>query len=129
MDLSIRVIRTRDFVRTDATGALDLARSRTLLLGLAAASGPPRGLDILIDVRGALASLTPADIAELVQAMMCSEYAVRSKLALLTRREAQIERHRFAELHASGRGFRICAFTDFEQAIEWLMDPAMPTHG
>ena len=45
----------------------------------------------------------------------------RSKLAILARPEETLDLAKFMELYAGNRGFRVGAFKDFEEAMDWLM--------
>ena len=53
MDLNIRLIHSRDFIRTTPEGDLDLAMSKEIILRLAVENARPGQYDILIDIRGA----------------------------------------------------------------------------
>ncbi len=47
----------------------------------------------------------------------------RNKIAILAREDAQINKAIFFELCAHIIGFNVSAFTDFEQAIDWIQSP------
>ncbi len=49
VDLNIRIIHNREFVMTAPSGAIDIEKSRQMLLKLASVTGPPNDYDILID--------------------------------------------------------------------------------
>ncbi|MGE0126607.1 MAG: hypothetical protein AB7U82_00770 [Blastocatellales bacterium] len=121
MDLNIRLIHARDFIKTTPSGEFNLEMSKQLLLRLALENASPRQHDILIDVRQAIGNLSLVDVAELVDVMIEHRESFRSKLAVLTSPGRQFDNAKFAELYAGNRGFRIEAFTDFEEAMNWLM--------
>jgi hypothetical protein len=121
MDLNIRVIHARDFLKVTSSGAADLETSKKRLLRLAAENAEPRQYDILIDIRQMTSLLTFTEIAELVDMMVEHRDSFRSKLAILTLPGDGFDRAKFMELYANNRGFHVEAFTNFEETIDWLM--------
>jgi hypothetical protein len=121
MNLNIRMIHARDFLKTTPEGELDLTTSKQLLLKLALENASPRQYDMLIDTRRAIRNLTFIDITELVNVMIEHRESFRSKLAILTPPEATLELAKFMELYAGNRGFRVVGFRDYEEAMNWLM--------
>jgi hypothetical protein len=120
MDLKLRLIHARDFLKTSPRGELDLATSKQVLLKLASENAAPRQYDILIDIRQAIGDLTPTDITQLVEVMIEHRESFRSKLAILTSHGRQFDNAEFMELYAGNRGFQVGAFNDFEEAMNWL---------
>ena len=59
-------------------------------------------------------------ITELVQVMIENRDSFRSRLAILTSLGHQFDNAKFMELYAGNRGFRVGAFEDFEEALNWL---------
>jgi len=129
MDLNIRLIHSRDFMKTTPKGKFDVATSRQVLLRLASENAAPHQYELLIDVRHAVGRLTFTDITELVNVMIEHRESFRSKLAILTRHGPEFDQGKFMELYAGNRGFRIGAFRDFEEAINWLMTSTEMTSG
>src|SRR2546428_11473466 len=121
MDLNIRIIHARDFLKVTSTGEADLNESKRALLELASLNVAPRQYDILIDTRHKTTYLTLPDIAELVDMMVERRNSFRWKLAILAEPGAGFDHAKFTELYANNRGFHVAAFTDFEEAINWLM--------
>ena len=129
MDLNLRLIHSRDYIKTTPEGELDLAASKQLLLRLASENAAPCQYDILIDNRHTTGHLSLADITELVRVMIEHRESFRSKLAILVRPEDTLELAKFMELYAGNRGFRVAAFRDFEEAMNWLMTSSELTAG
>lgn len=121
MDLNIRLIHARDFLKTTHEGKLDLNTSKQILLKLASENAAPRQYDILIDLRRANGRLTFTDVTELVNVMIEHRDSFRSKLAILAPPEATLEVARFMELYAGNRGFQVKGFRNFEEVMNWLM--------
>jgi hypothetical protein len=92
-----------------------------MLLELARENSSLIKYDILIDVRAATGNLTLIDIAELVQVMIENRDSFRSKLVVLTSHGRQFDNAKFMALYAGNRGFQVGAFSEFEEAISWLM--------
>ena len=120
MDLNLRLIRSKEFLKASPTGKFDLEMGKQLLLKLARENAAPRQYDILIDVRGASDSLSLVDITKLVQVMIENRDSFREKLVILTPFGRQFYEAKFMELYAGNRGFQVAAFEYFEQALNWL---------
>lgn len=129
MDLNIRVIHSRDFLKATPSGEQDLEASKQVLLTLALENSASGQYDILIDVRQAISHLSLTDVTELVDVMIEHRDSFRSQLAILTQPEATLEIARFMELYAGNRGFQVAAFKDFEEAMNWLMSSTELTAG
>ncbi len=121
MDLNLRLIHAKDFLKTTPTGELDLETSKRLILNHTREYASPGQYDVLIDTRQTTGRLTLFDMAELVNVMIGHRESFRSKVAVLTSDGYQFEHAKFMELYANNRGFHIGAFDDFEEAINWLM--------
>jgi hypothetical protein len=129
MDLNLRIIHSGEFLKVTSTGKADLSASKRTLLNLASLNAAPRQYDILIDTRQKTGYLTLPDIVELVDLMVEHRNSFRSKLAILVREGPEFDHAKFMELYASNRGFRVAAFTDFEEAINWLTTTTELTSG
>ncbi|MGH9752856.1 MAG: hypothetical protein ACREA2_08725 [Blastocatellia bacterium] len=70
MDLNVRLIHARNFLKTTPSGDLDLETSKQMLLELVLKYSTPDQYDILIDIRGATGHLTITDVTKLVQTMI-----------------------------------------------------------
>ena len=120
MPVNIKVIHPKDFIQTTATGVLDFALSKQTLLDIASQIEQPGGYEILVDIREAESVLSLVDIFNLGQALAAEPSLRRSKIALLTsiRDPRQAD---FFETITANRGVRARTFTDFEEAITWLV--------
>jgi hypothetical protein len=129
MDLNLRIIHAKDFLNVTPTGEVELNKSKQSLLDLASLNAAPRQYDILIDTRQKTGYLTLADIAELVEIMVEHRDSFRSKLAVLARPGLGLDHAKFMELYATNRGFQVAAFSEFEDAINWLTSSTELTSG
>jgi hypothetical protein len=120
MDLNIRIIHHRDFLQTTPSGTIDLKASKQILLKVALANQPPNKYDVLLDIRGTTSQVSIADVTELVRFMMGYRESFYNKIALLANPDSRFELAKFMEVYAQNRGFKIAAFDNFEEAIDWL---------
>ena len=77
---------------------------------------------MLIDVRKTSSILKKTDVFELASNLIEYGKTFRRKTAILARDDDSFNRAAFFELVATNRGYRINAFTSFEDAIMWLAD-------
>jgi len=117
--MELHVIRFREFVRLDAHGHLDMAESHAVLARLAETCRK-RGLECsLLDGRDIQTQLTPDEIATLVRDLAEMGFTRNQRLALLHKGDPHRRAALFA-LIAKLRGWKIRAFGDFEEAVDWL---------
>ena len=130
MDLNIRIIRARDFLKATPTFQVDLETSKGFFLKLARENAPPRRYDLLIDLRGTTGELSILEITEVIKVLIEHRDSFRSKIAILTTPGVKFENAKFAALYANNRGFLVAAFTDFDETINWLMSSSeAPSEG
>jgi hypothetical protein len=121
MDLNIRIIHARDFLKTTPTFQVDMETSKQFFLKLARENAPPRRYDLLIDLRGTTGELSLTEITEVVKVLIEHRDSFRLKIAILITPGVRFEKAKFAALYANNRGFQVAAFTDFEETINWMM--------
>jgi hypothetical protein len=124
MDLKLRIIHARDFLKLTPTGEVEFEASKRSLLEIASLNALPSQHDLLIDTRHKTGFLTLTEIAELVDALLENRELFRSKLAILAKPGQGLDNAKFAELYATNRGFRVAAFTEFEDVMTWLTNTA-----
>ncbi|MBZ0300714.1 MAG: hypothetical protein K8J31_13275 [Anaerolineae bacterium] len=120
MDLDIRVIQHKEFLKTTPNGQIDLSTSKRVLLKLASLNKPPSNRDVLLDLRDTTNRLTILDVTELVELMIKHRDSFRKKLAIITEIGTPHQLTAFMETYAINRGFQVAAFDNFEAAILWL---------
>jgi len=121
MELKARIVQATDFIVATPDGVLDLEKSRDLLKKITKTSEGHGEFHILIDFRTTDIKLSTVDVWEICRGL--SEYGetFKRKTAILVREDGNFEKMRFFELCAFNRGFKINTFTDFEEAIMWLL--------
>lgn len=120
MPVDIKVIRTRDFIKSTAKGTLDFAASKQALVDIISEIKQPGEYEVLVDTREAESSLSITDIFELGNTL-ASQFPLRRSMIGLLAPMSETEKATFFETVARNRGVNIRAFTDFEQAITWLI--------
>src|SRR5271157_2674830 len=126
MPVNVKVINTKDFIKTTATGVLDFVASKQAILDIVSQIKQPGEYEVLVDTRGAEVVLSIVDLHELGEALANHPSLRRSKIGLLTPKK-EVDDASFLETVALNRDVRIKAFTDFEQAITWLVMQEKPS--
>src|SRR5882672_360378 len=120
MATNVRIIQARDCVKVTPDGWLDLERSKALLLEVAALIAPLSEFHIILDTRKAESRMTSTDLWDLASELKRLGAAFPGKTAVLCPLE-RFDKAGFFAISAQRMGFRISAFTSFEEAIEWLI--------
>jgi hypothetical protein len=120
MSVNYKIIQAKDFIKAKPTGEIDLEESKKVLGQLAEIAKLVEDCEILLDVREAYGNLDMADLNELVLELGRHRDAFRSKIAVLARNDEQFNKAVFVEMCANIEGFKIMAFTDFEDAINLI---------
>ena len=118
-----RVVPINAIVQIPVEGDLDLASSRSLLLGLAR-DAETAGHHLLIDLRAATSELSYPEVYDLVQVLAEHPAAFTGRIALLDRYSERFEKSQFFEASAAHFGFHVRAFVDEPLAVEWLEEGA-----
>lgn len=118
------VININEFLKIKPTGEFDRQETLKVLNELSELIATSDDSKILFDVRQAFPSLplTIFDIYEFVDELVKGRTTFHNKIAVLTRGDYQFDNAKFFELCAKNRGFKVKAFTDFEEAVEWFSE-------
>ena len=120
MAVKIKIIRATDFLQVSPEGELDLDASRRLLVAVASAKRPPADFEVLLDLREVEWDLSTTDIWSLAKELGRHGETFRDKLAVLAAPGEAFDQAEFFELCSQNRGYRVEAFSSFEEAIQWL---------
>jgi len=121
METKYHHIQAKDFIRTTTKGDLDVEATGRMLLTAESLVTPPGSHDLFIDCREATGKLSLAEVTKLVNTMLDHRSLFGHKLAILTLEGEKFQTMQFMENYAVNRGLKVAAFTDYEQAINWLM--------
>ncbi len=119
MPTHIRMVHAHEFIQASPEGTVDLARSKELLVGIAARSAPEDDYDIILDTRSAQMKLSVTDLWDLAAELHKHSEAFARKTAVIVPRE-DFDHAGFFALCAQERGFEVSAFTSPGDAMEWL---------
>ena len=118
---SIKIIHASEFIRARADGRADLERAKKLLAAIATAGEGIENFDVLVDLRRVARGthLSPVELWQLAEELVHYRKSFAHKTAVLCPRE-RFARSAFFALVAKNKGFNVQAFTDFEDAMDWL---------
>lgn len=120
MTTDVRIIHAHDFIKASVDGQLDLEKSKELLVEVATASTSLADYEVLLDTRKTKSVMSITDLWYLAAELSNLGKAYYRKTAVLCPIE-NFDQAGFFALCATNRGFRVKAFTSFEEAIEWLI--------
>jgi hypothetical protein len=123
MPTELEIIRAQEFIRLGARGQFDLKASKAALAVLAGACWK-RGINqALLDLRalqpGPKPVFSPDDLITLVNTFREIGFTDQQRLAVLYRSDPHRRASMFASI-ARLRGWRVKAFDEFEEAVNWL---------
>ena len=123
MSIGIKVNQTRDFIRKDARGAIDLERSLEEVRQLAAASHYFQDHNMVLDLRDTVVDGTRADGLRVAAAFAHYFKSFHNKIAMLIPDTAErIEKANLMQRCMEAEGFEMKVFLKFEHAIEWFSE-------
>ena len=121
MPTNIAIVHTRDFIRATPDGVLDLEASRKLLVDVVSTIRRVGEHNVLIDTRAAAPTrLSRTDLWTLGVAASTQPALAQGRVALLVPLDKQDDAE-FFEGVARLEGANVRAFSDFENAVSWLI--------
>jgi DNA-binding response OmpR family regulator len=123
-NFKLQIIKAGDFIMSTPKGDLDMETSMQGLAQIAATGTELQDYTILMDLRDVRSRLSTAQIYELASKLATYGKTFRRKTAVLTRADEGFDQATFFETAAQNRGFRVRAFSDFEDALVWLSNIA-----
>ena len=121
MPTNIAIIHAHDFIKASLEGQLDFEKSKEGLMEIVSASASLTEHEVLLDTRKTHSVLSVTHLWYLAVELSDLRKAFSGKTAVLCPLE-RFDKAEFFALCAKNRGFRVSAFTSFEDAIEWLME-------
>ena len=123
MPANIRIIHAQEFIKANPEGQLNLDESMKMLIEIASASAPLVDYDIILDTRKTQSRMSETDLWFLASELnnyFSKTFSRTQKTAVLCPLQ-QSDNAKFFALCAKNRGFKVKAFTSFEEAYEWLI--------
>jgi len=126
MATKIKIITARDFLEVTPDGIINITTSRQLLADIAKAEQGPADYELLVDFRDAHSNLSTIDVYQLAAELCQYGDTFRRKVALLVLPGINFEHAHFFETCSQNRGFLMNAFTDYENAMRWVLSAEDP---
>jgi signal transduction histidine kinase len=120
---NVKIIRSREFIRLRADGEADLEAGERLLKEIAQAGEGLETFEVLVDTREVSGRLSTADLWTLCERLVRYRRTFAHRTAILCPLE-RFDHARFFALCAENHGFNIQAFSEYEDAMEWLLGAA-----
>ena len=120
MPTDIKVIHARDFIKATPEGHFDFKKSKQVLIEIASVSASCDNCEIILDTRKAEIKVSVTDLWHLAAELSNYRKEFSQNIAVLCPLEG-FDNAEFFSLCAQNRGFKVSAFTSFDDAIEWLM--------
>jgi len=121
MATKIKIIAASDFLEVTVDGTMNIVSSRQLLVDIAKTEHPPADYELLVDFRNTQSDLSITDVYQLAGELFQHGDVFRRKVALLVLPGVNFDHASFFETCTHNRGFSINAFTDYENAMRWLL--------
>ena len=122
MATKIKIVTARDFLEVTPDGIIDITTSRKLLADIAKAEYDTVDYELLIDFRDTQFQLSVTDVYKLAGELGKHGDTFRGKVALLVLPGVDFKQAHFFETCSQNRGFLINAFTDYENAVRWILN-------
>ena len=125
MPANVKVIQATEFIRATPEGHANIERAEELLKEIANAGAGLEDFHVLVDTRHVTGALTAAELWYLADKLVHYRRTFANKTAILCPVE-KFDHSRFFALCAENKGFNVEAFTDYEHAMEWLLEGDAP---
>ena len=123
MPYNLKIVPSREFIRTNANGEFDLEGTKELFLSVFSKMRDADVSEVVLDVREAYSKMTAFDLYQLLPILDRVGCKGSWKIAIVYRPKDDFDRAKFFELCAQNRGYQVGAFQVFEEAIAWLYPP------
>lgn len=121
MATKIKIVTAKDFLQVTPEGIINLATSKQLLIDIAKADQPPADYELFVDFRDTESNISITDVYNLARELLKHDMIFRRKVALLVLPGIAFDRAHFFETCTRNQGFLVNAFTDYEQAMRWVL--------
>jgi hypothetical protein len=123
MPYNLKIVPSREFIRTNANGEFDLEGTKELFIAVFSKMKDADVSEVVLDVREAYSKMTAFDLYQLLPILDKLGHKGSWKVAIVYRPKDDFDRAKFFELCAQNRGYQVGAFQVFEEAIAWLYPP------
>lgn len=121
MATKIKIITARDFIEITADGIINITTSRQLLADIAKAEHNHADYELLVDFRDTQSQLSITDVYQLAAELCKYGDTFHRKVALVVTPGLNFNQASFFETCSQNRGFAVNTYTDYEEAIRWIL--------
>jgi DNA-binding response OmpR family regulator len=125
-NLKLLIVKGGEFIVSTPSGELDMNTSAEGLAEIAELGSDLQNYVVLIDLRDVKSRLSTSEIYQLATELVKYGETFYRKTAVLARADEDFDQATFFETVARNRGFRVRAFTVFEDSIVWLSRNPQP---
>ncbi len=120
MPTHIKIVKALEFIRATPEGQLNLEESRNMFVALALISENLNKQSIVIDMRKAESLMSAVDLWYLSAELLEHKDTFAQKTVILYD-PGHFDNVEFFTLCSQNRGYKLNAFTTYEEGIEWLL--------
>ena len=117
--MKVQIIHAGDFIKNTPEGEVNLELSKIRIAKLVQALELTREYNLLVDWRNVVINYSMAHLFDLALEIFKDEALSKAKISLLVQPD-DFNKGKFLQLCAQNRGVRLSAFTEYENAMDWL---------
>lgn len=126
MATRLRIIKAQEFIEVTTDGIITISTGRKLLAEIAENDQNMGDRELLVDFRSTESRLSITDLYQLAAELSLHGATFRRKVALVVTPGLNFDRARFFEICSNNRGFSVNAYTEYEDAMRWILNPKKP---
>ncbi len=117
--MKVQIIHAGDFIKNTPEGEVNLELSKTRLAKLVQALELTHEYNLLVDWRNVVINYSMDHLFYLALEIFKYDELSKAKISLLVQPD-DFNKGKFLQLCAQNRGIRLSAFTEYENAMDWL---------
>jgi hypothetical protein len=119
LTVKVQIIHAGDFIKTTPEGEVSLKLSKTRLAKIVQALEPAHDNNFLVDWRNVTINFSMTHLFYLALEITKYEALSGARISLLVKPD-DFDRGDFLQICAQNRGVQLSAFTEYENAMNWL---------
>ena len=117
--MKVQIIHAGDFIKATPDGEVSLKLSKTRLAKIVQALDPAHDYNFLVDWRNVTINFSMTHLFYLALEILKYEALAGAQISLLVRPD-DFNRGEFLQICAQNRGLQLAAYTEYENAMNWL---------
>ena len=117
--MKVQIIHAGDFVKATPGGEVNLKLSKTRLAKIVQALEPTHNYNFLVDWRNVMINFSMNHLFSLALEILKYKALSSARISLLVQPD-DFDKGDFLQLCAQNRGVHLAAFTEYENAMDWL---------